>query len=56
MEEIGSGEFDKQLKTNEVLYLLLYSPTDTHTPVCGFLSLDQLKAENSLTGADGESV
>ena len=33
MEEIGLGEFDKHLKTNEVLYLLLYSPTDTHTPV-----------------------
>jgi len=32
VEEIGPGEFDKQLKANEVLYLLLYSPTDTRTP------------------------
>lgn len=34
MEEIGPGEFNEQLKANQVLYLLLYSPTDTHTPVC----------------------
>ena len=34
MEEIGPEEFEKQLKANEVLYLLLYSPTDTHTAVC----------------------
>jgi len=32
VEEIEPGEFAKQLKTNEVLYLLLYSPTDSHTP------------------------
>jgi len=32
VEEIGPAEFDAQLKANEVLYLLLYSPTDTVTP------------------------
>ena len=39
MEEIGPEEFHKQLKVSEVIYLLLYSPTDTHTPVCVSLVL-----------------
>ncbi|KAF9782145.1 thioredoxin-domain-containing protein [Thelephora terrestris] len=31
IQEIGLGEFHTELRTNEVLYLLLYSPTDTRS-------------------------
>ena len=45
MEEIGPEEFDKRAKANEVLYLLLYSPTDTHTPVCASLVVTEFSLE-----------
>jgi len=45
VEEIGPEEFHKQLKVNEVLYLLLHSPTDTHTPVCVPLVLIRFVSE-----------
>ena len=57
MEEIGPEEFDKQLNANEVLYLLLYSPTDTRTPVRVVQPWSGLMmTETSLTGAGGERV